>query len=67
MDELKPCPFCGGKATIRYYYEWNKYVGHIPIFYVQCTICGFNTTDTGIEEKTIEAWNRMDEDANTDY
>lgn len=58
MTELKPCPFCGGEATVRYYYGWNKYVGNIPIFYVQCTICGFNTTEAGIEDKAIEAWNR---------
>ena len=51
MTELKPCPFCGGKAeAIRVYAnEW----------YVQCTICpctmigGYYT-----EKEAIESWNK---------
>ena len=53
--ELKPCPFCGGRAEL---HEEGNYC------LVKCTQCG---AETGIvrmslkycaNEKVIEAWNR---------
>ena len=51
-SELKPCPFCGGRAKM---YNWG-------VWGVRCTDCGAGS-DWDIEEhKAIEAWNRRVED-----
>ena len=56
MSELKPCPFCGGKA---------KYVYAMPYNAVKCTKCktfgkiivdSYEQMDGKAE--AIEAWNR---------
>lgn len=55
MDELKPCPFCGGKA------ERGHYDG---IVWIECTECEASTKgiDTGLfYEQAIAAWNRRTE------
>lgn len=55
MDELKPCPFCGGIAVIR------KDEERINPFFVRCgnidckMVVGTNYFST--EEEAIEAWN----------
>ena len=61
MAELKPCPFCGGKAT---------YVYHMPYNAVACKKCKATTrvfTDYYEQQdgkaEAIEAWNRRAEDA----
>ena len=71
MDELKPCPFCGGEAEIikikvSFHDENNQYDG-IAIR-AECKTC--KTTSPykrskihgwfkiGEKEKAIEAWNR---------
>lgn len=63
MNELKPCPFCGGKAEIR---KGNNY-GDPPHFYVVCTQCGIRGCTTcllydGDEKECLkkceEKWNR---------
>ena len=58
--ELKPCPFCGGKA---------KYVYSIPYNAVQCKKCktfGKTVVDSYEQQdgkvEAIEAWNRRAED-----
>ncbi len=54
--ELKPCPFCGGKATL---YTKTPYAS-----YVKCQICGAKTdlvkisTECSSDERAIEVWNR---------
>lgn len=58
MTELKPCPFCGGKATLV-----NNQSGTV---YVECTKCfamGERMYDWWGEttEQAIEAWNRRTE------
>lgn len=51
--ELKPCPFCGGKA-IKSAFSW----GNIDDEYtIQCTVCGIRTTVSKLEE-AIKLWNR---------
>ena len=60
MDELKPCPFCGGKAELVNY----GLTGKLKV--VQCSDCGARTRiqanvfDPDIKrgESIIEAWNR---------
>lgn len=72
MSELKPCPFCGGKAEV-YSYEdaqdiYNSdTLGYVDTEYyikygVGCVLCGCIIAEKMNEEKAIEAWNRR-----TDY
>ena len=56
MDELKPCPFCGGKAKWRY----SK-----PCGWIQCKKCGATSVpvadsyeEADGKEVAIAAWNR---------
>ena len=57
MAELKPCPFCGGKAKLlsrgglHYVVCWEKACRITP-----------RTTWHNTKEKAIEAWNRRAED-----
>ena len=60
MTELKPCPFCGGKA---------KYIYRMPYNVVKCTKCkvfGKTIVDSYEQQdgkaEAIEAWNRRAED-----
>ena len=68
MKELKPCPFCGGKANI------TTYLGNKRIVYIECDGCkaymGHPRIMTSalkgklyFEDKNelIEAWNRRAE------
>ena len=45
--KLLPCPFCGGKAVIKY---------HNPLVQVFCKSCGCGTGAT-FEKLAIKAWN----------
>jgi len=69
MTELKPCPFCGGKAVYETYTQEYAYGTKKPIIF--CDLCKieFAVEDDSpymdIErdyeyrrQKTIEAWNR---------
>ena len=51
MDELKPCPFCGGEAVLGMDFDW---------FYVYCINCQAQIEKT-YKEEAIEAWNRRAE------
>lgn len=59
MVELKPCPFCGGKAQI-----WEERVGNRTIFHVSCENenCGVivETRDSfgATRESAAAAWER---------
>lgn len=48
--ELKPCPFCDGKAHL-YHGELNRYVA-------QCKTCGIRTQAYLKEESAVAIWNR---------
>lgn len=59
MDKLKPCPFCGGKATIGKI-EYNA------TYYVRCSntkICFVNSYTRAFDEieDAINAWNKRAE------
>ena len=72
MSELKPCPFCGGKA---WYWTRGTRYGHIA--WIECETCGCKTKavstklqvdDAGFEQSTpvkvLDAiWNRRAYDA----
>ena len=60
MDELKPCPFCGGRAEqfIRYMPDNTNY------YYIMCSKCKASSNEffsyfgyEGMQE-SVEAWNR---------
>lgn len=63
QNQLKPCPFCGGEATV-YYAQGNDIVG-IPCFGVACDNCKImiGTVEDGTTdfyrtpEEAVEAWN----------
>lgn len=52
MNELKPCPFCGGEATM----QSGQYA-----HYVGCENCDAWTHISGTSEKAAAAWNRRDD------
>lgn len=51
--ELKPCPFCGGKA--------HHYKGNIHPYGVACEKCCANINIYGSKGATTRAWNRRAE------
>jgi len=53
-EELKPCPFCGGKASIRLFYGVR--------YGVFCDCCDARVGGLYIEKAdAIDAWNRRAE------
>ena len=58
MAELKPCPFCGGKAFHYFFFDGFHDYGR-----VECTKCKVMMTKVNcIGTEAIEAWNRRAED-----
>ena len=53
MEELKPCPFCGGKAAIQQ--DWSPFF--TATTYVGCLDCAASATYCEKREDAIEAWN----------
>ncbi|MBO4284288.1 MAG: Lar family restriction alleviation protein [Clostridia bacterium] len=61
MDELKPCPFCGGKETDDLLSLYMGFGGSEWI--VECDRCGANLGWRNYNrEEAIEAWNRRASD-----
>lgn len=52
MAELKPCPFCGGKAQI-------NYAGADML--ILCSKCLVRTESYHTKAEAVEAWNRRAE------
>lgn len=65
MEELKPCPFCGGDARVQ---KVNAIVG--VKFTVCCGNCYCMSHETtylvNTMEKAVEAWNRRSNECNRD-
>ena len=49
MTDLKPCPFCDGKAKLK---------GYQIDFRVMCPECGGRAKLCSTAKEAIEAWNR---------
>ena len=60
-NELKPCPFCGGKAEIYQYDPFDGYQGDCSMNIVHCTRCGA-AFERRRKEQAMDAWNRRAND-----
>ncbi len=49
-EELKPCPFCGGKAEVRMFSP--------TVMIVQCKSCLATTFAFDSEHEAVKSWNR---------
>ena len=59
MSDLKPCPFCGGKARRVYEPEViEEYTGKKWAYTVSCERCAASTGLCYTREQADEAWNR---------
>ncbi len=61
QNELKPCPFCGGKANLKEKYIHG--VANRKNYWVVCTNCQIRIQDRNSVEKAIEQWNRRVDNA----
>ena len=59
-EELKPCPFCGGKAEVIRHYDNHQEISS-SIVCVDC-LANFHQEEACCVEENIEAWNRRPED-----
>ena len=59
--ELKPCPFCGGKAILDHDYAGNG------MSYIRCEKCGLESVhfiksfEVASDDQAIKYWNRRDD------
>lgn len=63
MDNLKPCPFCGGKGMIiekmkTYYHQDKRIHGYTTDFYIRCERCNAEAEHYDNKDLAIKAWNR---------
>lgn len=58
-NKLKPCPFCGGEASVEVGEEVHSFESMYPykLFMAECRICGASTMLFETEEKARDAWN----------
>ena len=54
MDNLKPCPFCGGKAEIIKTHLFGKTVGYMA----GCKNCWCELRIYTSKQNAVKAWNR---------
>lgn len=54
MKELKPCPFCGGKAAKGI--PWVATADRT--FWIECSECGAETAAHDNEKSAAEAWDK---------
>ena len=62
MAELKPCPFCGGKATLKHYASKELFRKQIQYAYAQCDTCDVRTKLACTDAEASNVWNRRAED-----
>lgn len=72
MNELKPCPFCGGEPKLMVCDGSGSYYADIgtAVFYgremthklIRCQKCGIRTKDYLTEKGLFKAWNRRTEE-----
>ena len=58
-EKLKPCPFCGGEATVRNPRQCDAFIKRPIVFWVRCEngcVEQFQTHETPLA--AIKAWNR---------
>lgn len=53
MSRVKACPFCGGLAESRRYYD--SYKG--TRYFIECIQCGATSGHRPTEENAIDKWN----------
>lgn len=60
-EELKPCPFCGGKAVIEVIELHRHIICKMPVYkggaFIECTECGCAISGE-TETEATEKWNR---------
>lgn len=56
MEQLKPCPFCGGEAHLK-----EIPLPSYPIIWIECVNCGAGFPEKTDKQEAIEAWNRRAE------
>ena len=64
--ELKPCPYCGGKAELKHKREKNfslpikkeNFVGHLENSYIRCSKCHARTRLEKNIDSLARLWNR---------
>ena len=62
MEELKPCPFCGGKATLikTRAYTTGAVLYHVWHHELKCTMREMRTENHETADLAIESWNRRE-------
>ena len=60
MNELKPCPFCGGEARVNERYRSGT--ANRKMYWISCSACGIsqqhdNTSGYRYQSKAIDRWN----------
>ena len=63
MNDLKPCPFCGGKAQEKFVkrpglFPTLKFPYTTHTVYIRCEVCLASSGVRFVREEAIEAWNR---------
>ena len=60
MRELKPCPFCGGDASLEYYYVHPFKGGMITVWKAYCKTC-MARVEGKSESNAAKNWNKRQE------
>lgn len=58
MDELKPCPFCGFKPSLKDLVHRRFFEKPKVYYYIQCDGCGTRTDLNECELSLVAKWNR---------
>lgn len=68
MNELKPCPFCGGEAQISSDTEATRDTAdRFWAYTIVCSRCCATSGLTYTPKKAVEAWNRRASDTKCDF